>query len=238
MATIDIDGIVIEVLRKKMKNMTLRVCAPQGNVKISAPLRSSDTLIRRFAASHIAWIQKHQIAYQERYEQQSYSYTTGERHFLQGREYILRTYERIGKSEIKINDDTYIDLFIPYGAMLEQRQKALTQGYRQLLRVQLDILIPHWERIIGVCASHYQIRLMTARWGSCHPHTRKICFNLELIKYPQICLEYVIVHEIVHLLEPSHNARFKALMDKFMPDWRQYKAALNDLKKHSSLVLY
>lgn len=227
MATIEVDGIVIEVQRKKMKNMTLRVCAPEGLVKLSAPLRSSDTLIRRFAATHIAWIQKHQLSYQASQPTQPHTFVTGERHWLQGREYILRTHERIGKSCIILSDDTFIDLYMPYGATAEQREKILMKGYREILQGQLEVLLPHWENIIGVRAEQYQIRQMKSRWGSCQPHTRKICLNLQLIKYPPICLDYVIVHEIVHLLEASHNARFKALMDKFMPDWRLHKAHLN-----------
>jgi hypothetical protein len=228
MATIEVDGITIEVQRKKMKNMTLRVCAPEGTVKLSAPLRSSDTVIRRFAATHIVWIQKHQLAYQSEHHVQSYAYITGERHFLQGREYLLRVHERMGKPQFLMTQDTYIDLYVPYGATVEQRKKLLMKGYRDILQAQLEILIPYWENIIGVSASQYQIRSMKTRWGSCHPQTRKICLNLELIKYPSICLDYVIVHEIVHLLEASHNARFKSLMDKFMPDWRVHRARLHE----------
>lgn len=227
MATIEVEGIVIEVQRKKMKNMTLRVCAPEGSVKLSAPLRSSDTLIRRFAATHIAWIQKHQLGYQQAQPLHPHVFETGERHMLQGREYILRTHERIGKSCIILTDDTFIDLYMPYGATQEQREKILMKGYREIMQGQLEILIPQWEQLIGVRAEQYHIRNMKARWGSCQPDTRRISLNLQLIKYPPICLDYVIVHEIVHLLEASHNARFKALMDKFMPDWRAHKAHLN-----------
>lgn len=224
--TIEIEGIVIDVQRKKMKNMNVRVCAPEGKVKISAPLRSSDAFIRQFALSHIAWIQKHQLAYKETLTSVVNNLSTGERHYLQGREYILRVHERIGKSGIQIVDDTFIDLYVPYGSKTEQREKTLMQGYRDLMKVQLVKLVPAWERIIGVGAAQYQIRAMKSRWGSCQPHTRKITLNLQLMKYPVECLIYVLVHELVHLLETSHNARFKSLMDRFLPDWREYKAKL------------
>ncbi|MFI4957115.1 MAG: M48 family metallopeptidase [Gammaproteobacteria bacterium] len=227
MITISVDGIMIEVQRKKMKHMTMRVCPPNGTVKISAPLRSSEMSIRHFALSHIEWIQKHQVAYQGSHPDQAYTYITGERHFLQGREYILRVHEGVKKPDVNISDDTYIDMFVPAAASQEYREKVLNQFYRQLLRSQLDTLIPLWESKTGLSAVHYQLRLMKSRWGSCHPRKRKICLNLSLIKYPTVCLEYVIVHELVHFLEASHNARFKSLMDKFMPEWRSYKALFN-----------
>jgi predicted metal-dependent hydrolase len=223
---IDIEGIPIEVQRKKMKNMTMRVCPPNGAVKISAPLRSSDSSIRRFALSHIEWIQKKQLTYQGNHPEQDYAYVTGERHFLHGREYILRVQEVAKRASVTMTDDTYIDMFVPMGSTSAQREKVLMQFYRRQLQVQLETLIPVWEERVGERAQQYQIRHMKSRWGSCHPTKRKISLNLTLVKYPLICLEYVIVHELVHFLEGSHNARFKALMDRFMPDWRSYKALL------------
>ena len=223
---ISIEGISIEVQRKKMKSMTIRVCPPDGAVKISAPLRSTDLSIRRFAFSHIEWIQKHQVTYQGNHPGQSYAYVTGERHFLQGREYILRVHETRKRPSVSIVDDTYIDIFAPPAASVIELEKVVVRFHRKLLQTQLATLIPHWEARVGVSAAQYQIRVMKSRWGSCHPTKRKISLNLALIKYPLICLEYVIVHELVHFYEGSHNARFKALMDKFMPDWRAYKALL------------
>lgn len=180
-SSININDITIEVHRKKMKNMSIRVCPPDGNVKISAPLRSSMISIQRFAATHIDWIEKHRSAF----------------------------------------------LAAPDAYSIIHRDKALMKTYRELMMTQLHSLVPLWEEKIGVRANHYSIRLMKSRWGTCHPGKRKICLNLALIKYPLTCLEYVIVHELVHLLEASHNARFKSLMDKFMPDWRVYKGILD-----------
>lgn len=228
MSTIDVDGIVIEVVRKRMKSMTLRVCPPQGEVKISAPLRSSDTLIRRFAASHIAWIHQHRLSYEQARIEQTQQYITGERHYLHGREYILRVHERIGRAQVLISEDTFLDLYVPYGSTEEQRKNIIQNQYRAQLQALIQELTPKWERIIGKKALAYQIRRMQTRWGSCNPRTQKITLSLELIKHPVICLEYVIVHELVHLIEGSHNARFKALMDTFMPGWRTYKAALHE----------
>ncbi len=226
MITFSIDGISIEVHLKKMKNMSLRVCAPQGTVKLSAPLHSSMTSIRRFAEMNIQWIKKHQSACQSQSPEAVYHYHSGERHAFLGQEYVLQVNERLKRSQVHCIDSDYIHIFVSKNSTILHRQKALMQFYRHQLEVKMTQLLPHWEEMIGERVSHCQIRQMKSRWGTCHPVKRNICLNLALIKYPLACLEYVIVHELVHLLEASHNARFKSLMDKFMPDWRARKKLL------------
>lgn len=179
MNTITIDNITIEVQRKKIKRMNLRIIPPHGTVKISAPFRTSDAMIYRFAVENMSWILKKQA--------------------------------------------TLKNMDFP---QIPSLNKLSLKTYRTQLQARVDTLLPYWEEKIGESVSQCQIRVMKSRWGTCYPDKRKICLNLMLVHYPIVCLEYVIVHELVHLIEASHNARFKALMDKFMPDWRQCKQML------------
>lgn len=206
----------------------MRICPFRGIVKISAPLRTATVVIQQFVVMHIQWIQKHLSAHKMLPPERAYTYSTGERHLFQGSEYILRVHEVGKKAQTVITDGMFIDMYLADDATQSLRESQLIHFYRRQLLSQLETLIPHWEEKIGVSVASYQVRRMKSRWGSCHPVKRHVSFNLLLIKYPKICLEYVIVHELVHLLEASHNARFKALMSTFMPDWRAYKLLLDN----------
>lgn len=225
MPTLHLDEITIEITRKKIKNMIVRVCAPQGQVKISAPMRSSEAAVRRFATDHLEWIRNKQAKYQQ-VRQQVSQYQTGESQVLQGKQYVLRVHATQGPSKAQLTDE-YIDLFVPIHASEVLRKQAIWNFYHDTLRQELNRLIPFWENKIGVNANGYKIKYMKSRWGSCQPIKKMISINLALVRYPKECLEYVLIHELVHLIEPSHNARFKKILTDHLPNWQE----INNLLK-------
>lgn len=218
-----ISDIEIEVNRKKIKNMYLKVLGHDGRVTISAPLRMKDEAIIRFANSRIPWIEKQMKKY-EGHIKSEISYVDGEIHYVWGVPYTLKV-NLDSRGRIAIVDNI-LNLYASSGSTSEQREKLLLEWYRKQLKERLPKLFEKWENIIGVKAKKVTIRNMRSRWGSCNTRDKKISINLQLAKKPEICLEYVIMHELVHLLEPSHNAIFKKYLDGFMPNWRDIKKKL------------
>ncbi|QYX30349.1 M48 family metallopeptidase [Sphaerospermopsis torques-reginae] len=233
---ITIGELTIDVVRKDIKNLHLAVYPPDGRVRIATPLHINDESLRLFVIEKLAWIKKHQIKFQynnqSNYQTQNtpakIAYSSGENHYFQGKIYILNVIEKPGNAQIEIRNNTYIDLYIKPGSNTEQRQKVLNSWYRQQLKIQIPPLIAKWEKIIGVNINEWGIKAMKTKWGTCNIQAKRIWLNLELAKKPIHCLEYVVVHEITHLLERTHNAKFQALMDQFMPKWREYKKELNN----------
>jgi predicted metal-dependent hydrolase len=221
--------IEIEVNRKKIKNMYLRVSRQDGRVSISAPLRTSDEAIVRFAESKLDWIIKQLKRRDKGLIQTEPEYIEGEIHYVWGEPFYLEVRHQ-NKSSIDIIDNKLI-LTIRKGSTSTQRKKLLIEWYRGLLMECLPKVVEKWEPIIGVRTESVRVRNMTTRWGTCNTRDKRIWINLELAKKPLCCLEYVVVHELVHLLEPSHNAVFKSYMDHFLPDWRIIKAELNKKDK-------
>lgn len=219
-----VSDIEIEIDRKKIKNMYLKVSGHDGKVRISAPLRTKDDTIIKFVTNKIHWIEKQKNKFEKSHIQNISNYVDGEIHYIWGKPYTLR----IGngsKSTVDIIDNILI-LTTVNDSTIEQREKILMNWYREQLRERLPKLFKKWESVIGVRAEAVTIRNMKSRWGSCNTRDNRISINLQLAKKPVICLEYVIIHELVHLLEPSHNAVFKGYMDRFIPDWRVIKDKL------------
>ncbi|HOQ17011.1 MAG TPA: SprT family zinc-dependent metalloprotease [Defluviitaleaceae bacterium] len=227
-----IDDIRIEVVKKKIKNIYLYVHPPNGKVKISAPLKMKDEAIRNFVISKLAWIKKQQAKFQAQEGQAETEYVSGERHYYQGIPYILNVMHTNKKQRVEISKKQ-INLFIRPDSTKEQRERILLEWYRSELKKQIPGLISKWENIIGVKVNSWGVKLMKTRWGTCNPKAKRIWINLELAKKSPRCLEYIIVHEMVHLLEKHHNKRFYAFMKQFLPNWREIKAELNGLKLES-----
>ncbi len=222
-----VDDISVSVVRKRIKHVHVRVYPPDGDVRVSAPLRTTTTEIRRAVSSRIAWIRRHRrrlrgLTYQERH-----SLLDGERHYVGGRAYTLAVVERAATPEIRLRDDDVLELCIRPGTDRDKREAILNEWYRGRLRTILPDMVATWERRAGVTVAEVRIKRMKTRWGTCNVGEQRIWLNLELAKRPVPCLEYVLVHEIVHLLERSHNARFYRLMDELLPDWRRYHEELN-----------
>lgn len=225
---IQIAGITVDVVRKDIKHLHLAVYPPTGRVRIAAPLRTSEDSIRLFAVSKLRWIRRHQKNFREQPRQSPREYVGGESHYFQGRRYRLRIHERRGRNEVIIKNRDYIDLYVRPGATREQRARVLREWYRRELKALIPGLITKWESRMGVQVADWGVKSMRTQWGSCNIEARRIWLNLELAKHPLDGLEYVIVHEMTHLLERHHNKRFRGLLDAFLPGWEALKARLNN----------
>ena len=204
-----------------MKNNTT------GRVRIAAPLRIDDEAVRLFVISKIHWIKKHQSKFDNQERQSEREFISGESHYYFGDRYLLNVIYHDSKPKVEIRNKTYIDLYVRLGSNQLQRQKVMTEWYRSELKDQVPTLIDKWKYIVGVEIDDWSIKKMKTRWGSCNRKNKRIWLNLELAKKPLHCLEFIIVHELTHLLERHHNEHFKSLMDNFMPNWRFYKEELN-----------
>jgi len=220
-----ISGIPIEVCKKSIKNMHLYVKPPDGRVSVSAPLNMSDEAIERFVRTKFNWVRKQISKFDEQPRQSEREYVSGETLYIWGKQYYLQIEYGI-KNVLVLSRDKAV-LTIRKESTAEQRDNFVREWYRRLLKIEIERLLPKWEKITGLTANGWQTKYMTTRWGTCNIKTGKIWFNLQLAKKTPECLEYVILHELCHLVEKSHNNRFIEMMDKYMPMWREIKAALN-----------
>jgi len=211
----DIDVLVI---KKNIKNYHLSVLPTDGRVRVSVPHDVSDEIVRAFVIRKYNWIVKHIKSFRDQERQSPRKYVSGESHYLRGNKYILRV-ETANRPKIEIRGKKYIYFYVPEHYTTEMRERYYENWLRKELRKDLDILVPKWERIMGLKANEVRIKKMKTKWGSCNPIARRIWINLELIKKPHKYLEYIIVHELAHFIERKHNDRFKAILDKYMPGW-------------------
>ena len=226
---IQVLDLTIDVVKKNIKNMHLAVYPPTGRIRIASPKDLNDEAIRLFAISKIRWIKKHQKNFYEQLRETSREYITGESHYFDGKRYLLKVIERYGKHELKIKNKSYLELYVSPKATIEAKEKVFNEWYRTHLKDIVPGLIDNWEQKTGLKCEHWDIKKMRTKWGSCSIEKRKILLNLELAKKPRYCLEYVIVHELMHFLERNHNDNFKGLLDKYMPNWKTYKRELDNL---------
>lgn len=225
-----IDDIEIELIKKDIKNLYLSVLPPDGRVRISAPKGLDDECVRLFAISKLSWIRKQRAVFQKQERQSKRDFVSGESHYFLGQRYLLNViYTNKRKQGVEVRNKTYLDLFVRNKATKEQRQKVMREWYRSELKALIPPLIEKWEPIIGVTVGSWGVRLMKTRWGSCNVSAKRIWLNLELAKKTPACIEYIVVHEMVHLLERLHNDKFVTYMDRFLPNWRSTKAELNGL---------
>jgi predicted metal-dependent hydrolase len=216
---ITLDNLAIEVTQKNIKNIHLKVCPPMGDIKVSAPKRMSMKSIQLFIASKLEWIRQQQEKIRSNPHEMPKHFTHGEMHYFSGALYALNVIEKNAPPCVTLSQDEII-LQIRPNTPQSRKQVIMEMWYRQQLAEKINALLPVWEKQIHVSVSKYTIKKMKTQWGSCSIHSRSIRMNLELMKKPPECLEYVLVHELVHLLEPSHNKRFAMLMDRFLPNWR------------------
>lgn len=221
-------SIKIELIQKNIKNVHLSVLPPHGDVRIAAPLHLSEETIRLYAISKLSWIKKQQNKIRSQERESKREFINKETHYFQGRKYLLRVFEVDGPAKVVLNKK-YIDLYIRPNITTPQRQHILHQWYRNEMKALIPVYIKKWEKVIPVKVHDFGIKQMKTKWGTCNIEARRIWVNLELAKKPLQCLEYIVVHEMVHLLERRHNDRFMAYLNKFMPPWKDYKAALNRL---------
>lgn len=220
--------IVVDVVLKDIKNVHLSVYPPAGSVRISAPERMSIDTIRVFVISRLAWIRQQQAKLREQERETSREYVDRESHYVWGKRYLLKISEGDEPPAIELKHSR-MHLRVRPGTNAATKQTIIARWYREQIKAVAPDLIAMLEPTMGVKVGTVFVRKMKTKWGSCNPDNRSIRLNTELAKKPPECLEYIIVHEMAHLLEPTHNARFVALMDRSMPNWQLHRSQLNQL---------
>ncbi|HPQ44689.1 MAG TPA: SprT family zinc-dependent metalloprotease [Syntrophales bacterium] len=235
MKQLQVEDITVDVVRKNIKNVYLRVYPPAGGVRVSVPSRMSLDAIRMFVVSKLDWIRRQQVKLKGRKKEQPREFVNRESHYFNGRPYLLKVIERNAAARVVLNDSE-MELYVRPDTDTLQKKAVLDEWYRQRLKETVPPLIGKWEKKMGVRVREFGIKRMKTRWGTCNRQAKRIWLNLELAKRRPECLEYVVVHEMAHLLERNHGDRFKALMTGFMPEWRLYKDELTRFYPVDSFV--
>lgn len=225
-AYLTVSGIDVDVVYKDIKNLHIGVYPPMGRVRVAAPDALDDDQVRLAVVSRLPWIKRRREELQAAQRQTMREMVTGESHYVWGSRLRLKLIERPGRAHIEVDGDRLL-LYAPVETTAEQRRQVLDRWYRDQLRRALPDLIEKWERKIRVTVPKWSVRRMKTKWGSCNRESGHIWFNVELAKKHPECLEYLVVHEMAHLLERSHGPRFTKLMDKYLPDWRTRRDQLN-----------
>lgn len=229
MATkLQLGDMAVDVVLKDIKNIHLSVNPPTGRVRISAPSRMSLDTIRVFAISKLDWIRQQQRKLREQERETPREYLDRESHHVWGKRYLLKVIEgaRVPTVELKHRQ---MHLRVRTSTSDEKKQAIVADWYRAQLKQAVPALIAKWEPLLRVKVARFFVQQMKTKWGSCNPAAKSIRLNTDLAKKPSECLEYIVVHEMIHLLEPTHNKRFMTLMEQFIPNWRFYRTELNRL---------
>ena len=224
---ITIGTLCVDVVPKAIKNLHLGVYPPHGRVRVAAPDALTKDAIRMAVIGKLGWIKKQQARFNDQLRQSEREMVNGESHFFLGRRYRLRVREQPGRTNVSLRGVNYIEICVNAHSDAVQREQLLLRWYRKELRTLIPPIIEKWEAQLGIEVAEWGIKKMKTKWGSCNPSARRIWLNLELAKKPLPCLEYIVVHEMVHLLERRHNNHFKELMDNSMPQWRLLRDELN-----------
>ncbi len=227
---LEIGDMAIAVQRKAIKNINLRVYPPDGRVGITAPLHTDLDRVRQFAESKRRWIEKKRAECQRRPLPAPRQYRPGETHYFRGQPYCLQIHATTGKSYVELQEPEGLHLYVRSPATVAAREKVLYAWYRQQLGDIAPALVQQWEPIMGVRVDEMRFKRMKTRWGTCNIPKRRIWLNTELIRTPPHCLEYVVVHEMTHLLERLHNARFHRLLAQFLPNYTTAERDLRQIK--------
>lgn len=228
-AVVQIAGMPVQIVRRKMKNIRIVVKAPEGQVRVSAPPRVSAADIVSFVTLNLAWIRHQQQLIRARDYPPEPRFEDGERHKLWGLEKRLAVRPQVADGSLQrplLNEEEIV-LALPMQATQEQRQQHLERFYRRELEREMAVLVPYYQQLMGLAANEWRIKRMKTRWGSCNISDKRIWLNLHLARYPRECLAYVIVHELAHLVERYHNAAFWALVERYCPRWRAMRSTLN-----------
>lgn len=223
---IKVSQIPVEVVRKNIKNIHLGVYPPEGKVRISVPTHITDDNIRLAIVSRLSWIKKQQQEFQKQPRQTAREYVNGESHYFKGKRYILDVVEKRGKHSVQLKNNAKMLLTVTPDTSFSNKKKVIYEWYRDALKDDIRKLLEKWEPIIGKTPQSWGVKKMRTKWGSCNIGDRRIWINLELAKKSPECLEYILVHELVHLYERHHNDNFLQLMDKYLPTWRKSRDIL------------
>jgi predicted metal-dependent hydrolase len=215
------------VVHKPVKHLHLSVLPPDGKVRVTAPLNTKDDQVRVFLTTKLTWIRRQQTKFLNQQRQTKRKYVSGETYYYLGQSYRLRVEKIVDKAEVVLKGNDTMILRVEAKASVQRKEQIVTEWYRQQLKELLNDLIPKWHKKLEVQPKHWRIQRMKTRWGTCNPDTGRILLNLELIKKPVECIEYVLVHEWLHLLEPKHNDNFVSLLTKYFPKWKHAKEELD-----------
>lgn len=225
---IQLGELTIEVTRKAVKNVHLSVHPPAGHVTLVAPTNTRLEVARAYAISKLGWIRAQQEKLQAQARETPRKFVERESHYLWGRRYLLSVVEQDAKPGVKL-DHRRITLTVRPGSSPEKREEVMHDWHRALLHQMIPALIQKWQPVLGVTVSTYFLQRMKTKWGGCNHRAGTIRLNTELVKKPKDLLEYVVVHEMLHLIEPTHSPRFIDLLDKHYPNWREARLELNEL---------
>lgn len=223
-----IGDLKVEVVRKDIKNVHLTVHPPEGRVRISAPKRMQMEAIRLYTISMLPWIRRQQTAIKAQERETTRECLDRESHYVWGQRYLLRIVERAAPPAVELGLGKVL-LYVRPGTELARRQELFASWYREQVHAAVGPLLEKWTLTLGVQVEKVFVQRMKTKWGSCNPKAGTIRLNTELAKKPPECLEYVIVHEMIHLIERLHNTRFVELMDKHLPGWTHHREILNRL---------
>lgn len=222
-----VGGLPVEVVRKDIKNLHLGVYPPHGRVRVAAPFAVSNEAIRLAVIGKLGWINRKRRGFEAQERQSRREYVTGESHYFLGRRYRLRVEHAESAPQIRLANKSTLLMRVRPSLDSDQRGQAMNEWYRAYLKATIPNLLEEWTPIIGAAPASWRVQRMKTKWGSCNDRTSHILLNLELAKKPVQCLEYILVHELTHLLERNHNERFIQIMDAVMPLWRLHKQTLN-----------
>lgn len=224
---ITVNGLPVSIVRKAIKNLHLGVYPPDGRVRVAAPLAVSDEAVRLAVIGKLGWIKRQRAKFQAQPRQSRREMVRGESHYFLGQRYRLRVIHGQGAAKVVLRRPSALELHVRPEATIEQRERLLQRWYREQLKQLIPPLIEKWQTILGVEAADWGIKKMKTKWGTCNIEARRIWLNLELAKKPVQCLEYIVAHELVHLIERHHNERFVALMNQYLPQWQLHREELN-----------
>ena len=225
--TITLQKLKISTTRKDIKNIHLGVYPPDGKIRASIPLKTSDETLRLFLISKTSWIKKQQVKFLQQERQSKREYVSGESHYLFGNRYRLNVIDTNESPKIKIHKKTHLNLYVKSNTSLQQKEKLFERFYRLELEKIIPKLLKKWGKKVGVDVNQVKIRKMKTKWGTCDAKKKQILLNLEMAKKPPHCIDYVFVHELVHMIERNHTDRFIELLESAYPKWKKSKQELN-----------
>jgi hypothetical protein len=220
-------GLAVEIVRKDIKNLHLGVYPPHGRVRVAVPRRVSDDAVRLAVIGKLGWIKRQRARYEAQPRQSDREMVSGESHYFLGHRYRLLVIPNSGAAKVLLRKKSTIEMHVRPETSARQRELVLQRWYRQQLKELVPPLLEEWQSVLGVELADWRIRRMRTRWGTCNAEARRIWLNLELAKKPEQCLEYVIVHELAHLIARKHDDAFIAVMDEHLPQWRLRRQQLN-----------
>ena len=226
-AKVRVSNLMIDTVKKDIRNMHLGVYPPKGRVRVAAPLETDDETIRLFVLSKMHWIKKQQQRFREQARQTEREYVSGESHYFFGKRFRLNVVHTDDRPRIEVSNRNQMTLLTESGSSPSQRKAVFEKFYRSELKRVIPRLLEKWQDRLGVQAKEVRIKKMKTKWGTCNPHDGRIWLNLELAKKASPCVDYVFVHELAHIREKNHSDRFFELLESAMPHWKRYKVELN-----------